>query len=312
MRSSLGLGGDEGAWIEAGLTDEEGWLGKSGPLTGGPVLPRYVELNKGLLFYSGSWDPGKEAPPKDDGEAMQRALENPKASTAKMLDVFIAIRDEAAVERFAKRYGVLDMCKHGIPSGHNPPRSFLLRGTEFCLPIVEHYMSFETPESWLVFVKHACALLRIGASVLDGKPGSEEDWMQVYSLYWKPDDVELREGLANMASTDLDAGRSFLAERINEWLTWGCVKPSLSWSEGRPRFALAGRTFGVLGVQLLTAVTRTHGVSICDGCAKTYLREGRKPQAGRRNFCLDCGEPTASRLRQQDWARKQEGGGRDG
>ena len=42
------------------------------------------------------------------------------------------------------------------------------------------------------------------------------------------------------------------------------------------------------------------GVAVCDGCFKSYRREGRAPQQGRRNFCPDCGLKAAQRLAKRD------------
>ena len=42
------------------------------------------------------------------------------------------------------------------------------------------------------------------------------------------------------------------------------------------------------------------GVAICDGCFRSYVREGRAPQRGRRNFCPDCGLKAAQRLAKRD------------
>jgi DNA-directed RNA polymerase subunit RPC12/RpoP len=40
---------------------------------------------------------------------------------------------------------------------------------------------------------------------------------------------------------------------------------------------------------------------VCDGCGKAYVREGRKPAKGRKNFCPECGDKASKRL----WARKK-------
>jgi hypothetical protein len=53
-------------------------------------------------------------------------------------------------------------------------------------------------------------------------------------------------------------------------------------------FRLIGQTFGQLGVQLLQAIAQASTVAVCSGCGRTYHREGRRPQAGRRNYCPVC------------------------
>ena len=46
----------------------------------------------------------------------------------------------------------------------------------------------------------------------------------------------------------------------------------------------------VLWFQVAQAITGTSGVFICDGCGLPYIRTGRKPQSGRRQFCPPCSE----------------------
>jgi hypothetical protein len=50
-------------------------------------------------------------------------------------------------------------------------------------------------------------------------------------------------------------------------------------------------TFGILGIQLALTISRTV-VVVCSNCQTRYMREGRAPQVGRRNFCGDCRSAT--------------------
>ncbi len=45
-------------------------------------------------------------------------------------------------------------------------------------------------------------------------------------------------------------------------------------------------------------VSNAKGLLQCDGCGNYYVRRGRKPAAGRRNYCPACGKKAAKR----DWA----------
>ena len=81
-----------------------------------------------------------------------------------------------------------------------------------------------------------------------------------------------------------------VAARIEEWLWWGNVRPWIRWLQPQPTFTLAGGTFGILAFQMMLAVTNTHGLAVCTGCGNPYLRQNRKPQLGRRNYCPGCRE----------------------
>ena len=95
------------------------------------------------------------------------------------------------------------------------------------------------------------------------------------------------------------------------WVKAGNVCLHWWWGEGRdkPTLSLGDNTFGLLAVQLVSVLTQAHGIPICDGCGELYARPGRKPQAGRRNFCSAsaCREKVASRLRKQTLRAKRKG-----
>lgn len=106
-----------------------------------------------------------------------------------------------------------------------------------------------------------------------------------------PDDKEVPvKGLGKLLVTDI----------INESLGDAGINLQLNWGSKEPTLILAGAgLFGALGVQLLSTVTNRN-IAICSGCNLLYLRQGRKPQAGRRNFCMTCRDEVANRLRQRD------------
>ena len=98
------------------------------------------------------------------------------------------------------------------------------------------------------------------------------------------------------------AAQVYLQEAVNRWLHLANVRLSLSWSIGveKASLELETGTFGMSGVQLLAAITGAQTLSICDGCGRPYVREGRRPQAGRVNFCADCRDKKVpEKLRQQ-------------
>jgi len=258
------------------MVDEEGFLGNAELSPQAAAAPAYVRLDGDRLVWS--WF--------DPADAAKRPTEaDPKG----MLDGFIKIRDGAGVLRFARRYGVLGICEHGLPASHNPPGQ--------CYPLGwDGLGACEPVDRWLHFAGQARAMVAIAAHLRQDKPGTADDWRAVFAAYPREQIDALCERLAQL----VDTGRFYLRHVLHEWLTWGDVRPTLHWpiDEEAPSLSFTGGTFGLLGVQLLFAIAAAHQLAICSGCGTPYLRN--KPRRKRRNFCENCGEKVASRLRQRD------------
>lgn len=211
------------------------------------------------------------------------------------LATFIRIKSPNDIRRFALRYGPLGLCKHGYPPMHrgswyrdvikngelseviqtgewNPAGGGSDRG--WCPPCGP-----EPIEKWFDYVSLAKSYLGLAAVL-------------------RVDTGKRKRGLRQL----------FLMDGINEWLGDAGIRLQLNWSSNEPILTLTGgRVFGALGVQLLSAVT-ANKLAVCSGCGTPYLRK-RKPQTGRHNFCSECGDKVANKLRVRKWrATKQEGG----
>lgn len=175
------------------------------------------------------------------------------------LNAFVRIKKPDDILQFARRYGPLGLCRHGRPPMHR------VRNGErkWCAPF-----GSETVKRWLDYAGLASSYLNLAALL-------------------KVDTGKRMRGLRQL----------FLQDGVNEWLGDAGIRLELNWSSNEPSLTLTGGgVFGALGVQLLSAVT-ANNLAVCSGCGIPYLRKGRKPQAGRRNFCPDCGDKIANRLR---------------
>ena len=287
------------------------WLGRKGALAArsplpqyGPLVPKFLELRDDLIFWSW-WD--QQPPPSDDAEAWERNFTNPAepADVTGMLDAFVRIEDASDIRRFAERYGVLDICEHGLPSSHNPPAIPLGDQWRECRAWGERgYLYWEPVDLWLQFVSQMRALLSLAIDIRGGSPGRMADWQVAFSgLLWVED---LGTRALQVVGKSVDLDRSALSERINTWMRIGDVRPGLSWeADSLASFHVFATTFGVLGIQLLFAATKAQGLAICDGCGMPYGPK-MKPRKDRRNFCLKCGEKVAGRLRKRAWRAKSE------
>lgn len=250
------------------------------------------------------WDPDA----RDAGE---------RKATDGLLDAFLRIDDAEGVLQFAGKWGAIWFCQaHNLPVGHA-----LIRASAF-----EWYEAYETEagecfpdrvrsphrdpvERYLHFAARARSILRIAAELHTEREGSREDWMLALTTFfpeeWWQD--------AETVDSYIAGGRMTLGDLVSEWMRVGAVLPYLDWNARDPAFTFRAGTFGVIGVQILQAVSRAHEIAFCSSCSRPYLRQGRKPQAGRRNYCPDCGPRAWLRDAQRDYqARKRKHGQKEG
>lgn len=217
-------------------------------------------------------------------------------NTAEMLDYFIKIKDGNGVHRFAQRYGVLSLCRHGLYKHEDDkecpdPRSH----SRIRLPDAEEeaFLFREPLSGWFRHVQVVNAILRVGAALRLDKAPSAADWQSIEA------DELLGYPLRCPASPRDWEGLRYV---LNTWLSIGNIRPEVSTQDGRPRITFGGDTWSTLGFQVALSVTGEGRSAVCDGCNRVYPRL-RKPQQGRRSFCQVCNEDgTAARMRQRVYA----------
>ena len=211
-----------------------------------------------------------------------------------MLNAFTRINKTQDVERFARRYGVLGICRHGLPDSHD------LKCRSQQDDLTRWNPSYSEPlDRWFFYVDLARSILSAAAALHQGRNASQRDWA---SIYLAQGGVGPIDELVEVFNQGPGLARNFIASAVTHWLGIGGVLPQLQWgneSDSNPSFSLTAKTFGLLGVQLMVGVAKGHSTYFCDGCGNPYLREGRKPQTGRRNFCRECGEKVSNRQRQK-------------
>jgi hypothetical protein len=285
-------------------------------------------MQAGLLFSPGAVEL--------DGD---RLIWNPqngryKRTRSTMLDNFIGLCDAddfpAAVLAFAKKWGVLGVCEHGLPCSHNqsfsgPPclpmlvtplprgathsfdtRTFTWRAIEnsrmpevrFCEPI----------GAWWAWSRKMKALLAIAAEVNQGKRARVEDWNTLKDI--------CPTGLEEPYVKDLQVARRELAWELDGWISIGQVRPRISWNRTPSgwRFnldavSIGPNLFGLLALYIASEVSGTgKGIVICSSCARSYRPE-RRLNPNHRNYCPDCrgdsGKQAARRDAARDYRRRQ-------
>lgn len=260
--------------VETGFVSSRLW-----PLTEARV-PACLELRGDCLYYA--WD-----------HAGVSVFDAPEADTNLALDAFVAIEDSVGVLRFAKRYGILGLCGHGLPATHH-------RGPGWCPPCGAAITAdgwntsalWEPIERWLLYVRQMAAVVRLASALCLGELGTDTDWATVSEGRPTP-------------RRDPRERRHVLAAVVNGLVHLAGVRPELEWGRESERASLrliGGGTFGALATQLMLAASQAHGIAVCSGCGRFYLRRVRAPQRGRGNFCANCvstGVPAKLRKRNQ-------------
>ena len=249
----------------------------------------------------------------DEDEETKRVLKPRRVSPGTgMLNRFVRLGDAEppAILRYARRWGVLQICEHGLPASHR--QEFLsVAALEriWCHPSGWPGECWEPLESWRFYANKAAAFLSISAQLRRDNPGDEELWERV--IFWPKTNMEIegfkepltRRYLPNEQLLPL-CKRSFTTH-LMIWLTIGGVKLVPVWRSDFVQVTVAApNLFGALGVQLLFAASASEGLAICSSCKKPYVPK-RRVRTNQRNYCEDCGDHAAWRHASREYRKRQ-------
>ena len=230
-------------------------------------VPEVIELRRERLC----WRPTK---PSNAFPGFQPAYTK-RAPGSGLLERFVALAEapDEAILRYARHWGVLAICRHGLPSSHDE------RCRPMRLPGQRGLVLWEPVPSWRFFSRHAHAVLEIAAAthrshVVEDVAG------QLFTLAPDPSGtgVRLRAARARpragrpleaMLSVPLDRKtiwdhlvdeitessttgsqttaakvnalarqRAFVSFAVNRWLDWGRVRPQVDWTGLTPTIEL--------------------------------------------------------------------------
>lgn len=224
--------------------------------------------------------------------------------TPAILDDFLDLdrtKDPQAVLRFAKRFGVLSLCDHGLPMYHNQKEPGVIAAGEcgeVSVPRSPEW-SQEPISRWLdlaavgAAARRAAAMVRLGAkpkagdllSCLFGRPGLE-------SLGFNEQALARAIGQRRPNRTSREHWRTAFAgsvERlIREWMFFGGVRPTVEWNvdEFHVGFTTGDRvtTFGAIAVELLLDVADLRSIAACKACRGFFRSSSHRE----RSFCPSC------------------------
>jgi hypothetical protein len=245
----------------------------SGVLTRPTDLQRHwnfiqqVELRKGRLI----WRRGQIVVHQRllyDGNLARRAIhirQQAEHDGRGVLDEFIELAEcnDSEILKYARTWGVLELCQHHLPYLHGRPHEHLRlplsdssfrsrqRTTSKCFPL-----GTEPLEVWRFFSRQAKALLRIAANLQQETPGESDDWSLVLR-----DQVSPKQGV--------EIHRDCWVDAVESWMTLGDVRPRLDFRNHTITWARTD-LFGELAVQLALVGVRADGWVHCTNCGRGY------------------------------------------
>lgn len=225
----------------------------------------------------------------------------PEAHGVGILRDFMNLADAPAetVLAFARKWGVLEICLHGLPCTHNLRRAITLSG-RWCEPLLypdsENFM--EPIQYWHFYAKQMRALLNIALRLKQGVPGLIEDW-KIIQVPGFGREAEVKriceETFANIYGRTVKDDRWLMRSMLDRWLSMGDVRPTLVWDDEQCSVSFDNTLFGMLAMQLMLEIGSNGGLAFCSGCRKSYAPEVRRPKVNQRNYCRDCGKKAAWR-----------------
>jgi len=208
---------------------------------------------------------------------------------------FVTLKNAKDVLRFARRYGSLSLCKHGLPYTHSQFR-LLLEQPKFC-----RELEYQPIEVWLTWARKLNAGLMLAYDLHRGVHGNRQNWELVFAdTGWLDQDYCLSDlGGYWQQSEHVTAERVWLEDLTNRYIQIACVRLHFSFlgddfNETPPKIGFAGNLFGMLAIQFIHAVSNTDGPAICSSCGVAYFPD-RRPKANQNHYCTTCGRKAAVR-----------------
>jgi hypothetical protein len=225
-----------------------------------------------------------------------------KSDSAGLVNAFVRLAKDnitqevlTEVEAFVLKWGPLWICRSPEVEHldcHWSYEGVVYRPKSPCiwLPVEE------VPE----FVRKA----RQAKAVLDAASLLQTD-QSVPKLLWR------RMGWDGMeAEFDLSTQRYLVTSTINHYLiSPGGSTHWMTWDQAdQPRLHLAsGKGFiSAVWTAIAQLLCQAKGIYHCDECGMFYVREGRRPQRGRQNYCSRCGMDNGYKAsKRRSWRRSQ-------
>jgi hypothetical protein len=224
-------------------------------------------------------------------------------ATRAMVEGFIrladpAVTDDTAVLRFARRWGVLELCQHGAPLSHEGlslPASFAAPTFTHLPPEPCIQAGCEPVATWRYWARQARALSVVLRRLAEGQPGRTQDWLALAEPPpWDGSADQSIEALAAAQGAYLAEGhgtvdfeRDTATAALSTWLRMSGTAIQLGWSVRGPRVGVGGgQLAGAIGLALMLDGAGATAWVICPRCGTQHAPatgKGRRPL-----YCEKC------------------------
>jgi hypothetical protein len=221
-----------------------------------------------------------------------------RRAASNLLEQFCRIAESpntnAAVATFAKRWGVLGLCEHGLPYSH-----------DFCMP-----GRAELFEHWKCLAVAFAAMVRLGKNLSHRYTVDPTDWELAVQGIFRDDDAEhLGECIAKFQGDtgSVRLARECYAILVRRLIGISLLQPRFQWDGGvwnisldseacRPEVEAHSNLPALLTAQLMSRVCYGESQIQCVACRRWVI-----PKRNQRKYCRRCGIRAAWR----DSKRKQ-------
>lgn len=219
-----------------------------------------------------------------DGRRLKRS------AAPDLLEQFCSIAEAAdtasAVAVFAKRWGLLGLCEHGLPSGHRSPRCIAGRGRES----VQH---------WMELTRAFDSMLRIGLDLSRRDSGADLDWQLADSGICRDDFTPWDEETRKTITTDhsLVIARTHYMTLMRRLIEISNMQPRFHWSNRAWNIDLdahGDNLPAILTAQLMLRIAGARNQIKCSECLSWFI-----PKRNQRKYCNRCGIKASWRAAQR-------------
>jgi hypothetical protein len=227
--------------------------------------------------------------------------------TFRTLTEFVKLADPATTDEdileYARRWGMLGLCPHGLPRTHDARRVPYSLGLGLWL--ADDYTcgsGIDSPERvswWRFWAGQAWALVAVMANLRAERSANEDGWEVLLTpgpwittkIASEVSDVVLedRADLGARVTDNVAAQRDHCAAVLEAWLRMARVQPQVRWWIDGPRLEVRNSgLFDSLGLLLTFLGGDRHGIAFCHACRAPLIPTKRLGRRDRAHYCQSC------------------------